>query len=145
MSTDALIAVTGATGHLGARRRGRRRRDVAAAAAAVRLSSEHGGQFFTLTGPERISLAEAAATMAAVAGKPIRYVNVSDAEAYASRSTSGAADWEIAAWISSYQAIRDGAFDVLGDDVRRLTGRAPRSLRDVLAAAPNALAHVGAG
>lgn len=36
------------------------------------------------------------------------------------------------AWVSTYTAIAAGEMAGLSKDVRRLTGHAPRSLRDVL-------------
>jgi hypothetical protein len=44
----------------------------------------------------------------------------------------GAPDWEVAGWVSSYQAIRDGSFDVVSPAVRELTRRDPVALADYL-------------
>ena len=101
------------------------RDDVAAAAAAVLASRRHDGATYDLTGPESFSLAEAAALLGA------RFVDETDEEAYASRADYGAPDWEVAGWVTSYQAIRDGSFDVVSPAVRELTGREPIVARGV--------------
>ena len=55
-------------------------------------------------------------------------------QAWASREPYGAPQWETAAWITTYTAIRAGQLDVVTDSVEKITGRAPLSLSDVLAA-----------
>ena len=63
-----------------------------------------------------------------------RFEDETDEEAYASRSVYGAPDWEVEGWVTSYQAIRDGSFDVVSTAVRDLTGRDPTSLARFVAA-----------
>ena len=103
------------------------REDVAEAAAAVLTTAGHDGRTYDLTGPSAFSLAEAAELMGA------RFEDETDDEAYTSRSVYGAPDWEVEGWVTSYQAIRDGSFDVVSPAVRELTGREPTSLRDYIA------------
>lgn len=110
------------------------RDDVAAAIVAVLTSGDHDAATYDLTGPAAFSLAEAAAVMAEVTGKPIRFEDETDEEAYASRAGLGAPDWEVRGWVTSYQAIRDGSLDVVSPAVLELTGRAPTSLADHLRA-----------
>ena len=104
------------------------RDDVAAAAAAVLLSDGHDGTTYDLTGPSSFSLAEAAALIGA------RFEDETDEQAYASREVYGAPAWEVRGWVTSYQAIRDGSFDVVSPAVRSLTGRDPISLATYLRA-----------
>ena len=92
------------------------RDDVAAAAAAVLPSDGHDGVTYDLTGPASFSLAEAAELLGA------RFEDETDEQAYASRAGYGAPDWEVRGWVTSYQAIRDGSFDVVSPAVRELTG-----------------------
>jgi uncharacterized protein YbjT (DUF2867 family) len=107
------------------------RDDVAAAAAAVLLAPDgHDGATYDLTGPQAFSLGEAAALMAQATGRDIRFVNETDEEAFASRAASGAPEFEVLGWVTSYQAIRDGSLDVVSPAVRDLTGAEPASLRD---------------
>jgi NAD(P)H dehydrogenase (quinone) len=100
------------------------------------------GQAYDLTGPEAFTLGEAAAEMSRASGKRISFVDETLGEARASRAVYGAPDWEVEAWISSYVAIAEDELSAVSGDVERLTGHPPVSLRDWLAAHPEALAHV---
>ncbi|MDQ1659403.1 MAG: hypothetical protein QOD41_4486 [Cryptosporangiaceae bacterium] len=116
------------------------RDDIAAVAVAVLLDpAAHAGATYDLTGPESISLDEAAAALTEAAGRPIRYHAETLDEAYASRAGYGAPDWEVAGWVTSYAAIAAGELDVVTSAVTDLTGRRPASLREFLAAHPEAL------
>jgi NAD(P)H dehydrogenase (quinone) len=108
------------------------RDDVAAAAAMVLTSAGHDSHTYDLTGPEAFTLARAAAAIGGATGRQVRFHDETDDEALASRAGSGAPDWEIRGWVSSYQAIRDGSLDVTSGDVRALTGRPPGGLEDLL-------------
>lgn len=118
------------------------RDDVAAAAAAVLPSDRHDGVAYDLTGRESFSLGDAADLMRRVTGKPIRFEDETDEEAFASRAGFGAPDWEVRGWVSSYQAIRDGSLDRVSPHVRELTGRDPISLREYVESHPESLGHV---
>lgn len=52
-------------------------------------------------------------------------MNESLDEAYASRATYGAPDWEVEGWVTTYTAIAAGELDVVTDHVERLTGDQP--------------------
>lgn len=107
--------------------------DIAAAAAAVLLDPRpHEGATYELTGPEAITLGEAAATIAAATGRSVTYEDQSVAEAYASRAGQ-AQDWQLDAWVSTYTAIAAGELADVTDAVPRLTGRPARSLAELLA------------
>jgi len=107
--------------------------DVAAVASAVLLApAEHLGQTYDLTGPEALTLGEAAAILTRVTGSPVRYVDETVPEAYASRAKYGAEDWQVDAWVSTYLAIARGECDGVSQDVERVSGRAPYSLEQLL-------------
>ena len=110
------------------------RADVADVAAAVlRAPAAHLGATYRLSGPEAISFAEVAARTSAVLGRPMRFQDESVEEAYAwRRAAYGAEDWQLDAWVSTYTAVRGGHMSEVTDDVRRVTGHAPRTLEDVL-------------
>lgn len=88
-----------------------------------------------VTGPELLDLHEVAEITAEVTGEPVRYVDETLDEAYASRAGYGAPDWQVEAWVSTYLAIARGEMAVVSDTVERLTGHAPTPLRDVVARA----------
>lgn len=103
------------------------RDDLAAAVAAILAQpGEHVGRTYDLTGPDAISLAEVAELVGA------RYVDETEDEAYASRASYGAPDWEVEGWVTSYLAIRDGELEHVSGDVEHLTGRPPTGLREYL-------------
>jgi NAD(P)H dehydrogenase (quinone) len=108
--------------------------DIAAAAAAVLLDpSQHEGRTYELTGPEALTLTEAAETMSRVSGRCVRYEHETLGEAYASRADYGAPAWQVDAWVSTYTAIASGELSGVTGDVELLTGRPPTSLADLLA------------
>jgi NAD(P)H dehydrogenase (quinone) len=114
------------------------RADVARSATAVLLDPEaHAGTTYTLTGPESLTLAEAAERLTAARGRPFRFHNETLEEAYASRASYSAPDWQVEAWVTTYTAIAAGQLDVVTDDVERLTGRRPASLAEHLAGGPD--------
>ncbi len=149
-----MIAVTGATGAVGSRvvaRLDRPRlivRDAARAPAGadVRVASGYGARDelrSALEGADTVFLipaAEAADRVeqhrtvvdAAVAAGVERlvYLFFLNAAPDATFTLDGAPEWEVRGWVSSYQAIRDGSFDVVSPSVRELTGREPTSLAE---------------
>ncbi|MFC5062053.1 SDR family oxidoreductase [Actinomycetospora atypica] len=107
--------------------------DIAEAAAAVLLEPRgHDGATYDLTGPEALTLDEAAGIIARRTGRAVTFRNQTLEEAYASRAGQ-APDWQLDAWVSTYTAIAAGELDGPTDDVRTLTGHHPRSLDDLLA------------
>jgi uncharacterized protein YbjT (DUF2867 family) len=86
-----------------------------------------------LTGPESLTLTEAAEHLTAARGRPFRFHHEKLEEAYASRASYGAPDWQVEAWVTTYTAIAAGQLEVVTDDVERLTGRRPTSLAEHLA------------
>lgn len=110
------------------------RADIAEVAATVlRDPAAHRGATYELTGPEALTFAEIAARASAVLGRPIRFEDETEEEAYASRRAAyDVEDWQLDAWVSTYLAVRAGELAHLSDDVRRLTGHGPTSLEDAL-------------
>ncbi|WP_030343015.1 SDR family oxidoreductase [Streptomyces californicus] len=118
--------------------------DIADAAAAVLLDegTDHDGLAHDLTGPEAFTLAEAAEELSRVTGRPIVYVPETREEAYASRAGYGAPEWEVAGWVTSYEAIANGELAAVSDAVPTLTGRPATSFADFLAATPDSYRHL---
>jgi NAD(P)H dehydrogenase (quinone) len=136
----AVIAAPGGTGRTGFVSRD----DLADVAAAVLLSDadELDGQALEVTGPEALTLAEAAAVIAEVTGRPAEYRPQTEAEAWDTRRPSGHPDWEIEGWVSSYLAIAAGELSAVTDVVPRLTGHPARSVAEHLRAHPEDWAHL---
>jgi len=112
------------------------RADVADVAAVVlRDPSTHAGATYELTGPEALTLAEIAARAGAVLGRELRFHDETVDEAYASRSSYGAEQWQLDAWVRTYTAIRNGEVARVTDDVERVTGHPARTLEQSLTGA----------
>jgi uncharacterized protein YbjT (DUF2867 family) len=106
------------------------RDDCADVGAAVLLddSPAFDGQALDVTGPEAVSLAEAAAVLGDVIGRPVRYEHQTVEEAWATRRPSGHPDWEIEGWVTSYLAIAAGELATVSDVVPRLAGHPARTV-----------------
>ncbi len=118
------------------------RADVAAATAVLLTTDGHDGRTYDLTGPEALSLAELAEELSAAAGRPVSYRDQTVEEAYASRASYGAPEWQVTAWVTTYTAIATGELARVSDDVPRLTGRPATSLRDFLERRPGTVRHL---
>lgn len=119
--------------------------DIAAVVAAVLLADGtqvYDGHTYDLTGPHALSLAEVCRELSIVSGHTVSYEQETVAEAYASRSRFGAPDWEVAGWVSSYEAIAAGDLARVTSAVQDLGGRPPSGLREMLAAYPATYRHL---
>ncbi|GAB95918.1 uncharacterized protein YbjT (DUF2867 family) [Kineosphaera limosa] len=111
--------------------------DIADSAVAVLTDPvAHRERLYTLTGPESLTLTEIAAILTDALGRPIRYEPQTVEQAYASRASFGAPDWQVDAWVSTYTAIAAGEVARVSPDVQLLIQRPPRSLAEVIAGAP---------
>jgi NAD(P)H dehydrogenase (quinone) len=95
-----------------------------------------------MTGPESLTLHEAAEQVAQAAGRPVTYVQETLEEARASRAPSGAPDWEIEGWVTTYVSIAAGELERISPDIERLTGRTPISLAQFLRDNPDSYRHL---
>ncbi|GAB3491339.1 SDR family oxidoreductase [Nocardiopsis coralliicola] len=119
------------------------RDDIADAAAEVLLDpGTHDGSTYDLTGPEAVTLGETVRRLTSLTGKTIRYVPETWEEALASRRATGAREWEVVGWASSYAAIAAGELDEVSPAVADLTGHPPQTIEGFLRRHPSALAHV---
>lgn len=118
------------------------RDDIAEVATAVLTGDGHENQTYDLTGPEAFTLAEAAEEIARASGRHVTFENETVEEAYASRRPSGAADFEIDGWVSTYTAIAAGELDDVSDCVERFVDRPPIGLADWLRANPESFRHL---
>ena len=120
------------------------RDDIADVAAAVLQDDSPAldGQTLEVTGPEALSMAEAAAALAEVTGRPALYREQTVEEAWATRRPSGHPDWEIEGWVTSYLAIAAGELSAVTDVVPRLAGHPARSVAEHLRAHPEDWAHL---
>lgn len=120
------------------------RDDCVATAVGVLTQDGHADKAYDVTGPELWTLPDAMAEVSRMAGKPIAIERVDDEGMFAYFDSLGvprrASDvvpdgpipWASEGMVTFGQSIREGFMDVESDDVERITGRRPRTLRSVL-------------
>ena len=118
------------------------RDDIADVAAAVLTGEGHEGQAYDLTGPEAFTLTEAAAELSRITGRPVAFEDESVEEAFESRRPSGAPDYMIEGWVTTYTAIAAGDLEAVSDCVERFCDREPQRLGDWLRANPESYRHL---
>jgi NAD(P)H dehydrogenase (quinone) len=113
------------------------REDCAAAAAAVLLQAGHENATYEITGNEPWTADDLATLYAELGGRPVRAQALDDAAFIATLAGDAAADDHLrygAELVASFgRSIREGYMSACTDHVEQLTGRPPRSLRQVLA------------
>jgi uncharacterized protein YbjT (DUF2867 family) len=75
-----------------------------------------------VTGPEALGLSETAERLSALVGRRLTYQPEAREGALTWRGKLGAPDWEVDAWVSSYEAIAAGELARVSDAVLRLAG-----------------------
>ena len=110
------------------------REDCAAAAAAILTTDGHENKAYDITGPEPLGQDDVAALLSEVSGRPVEAVAVDD-ETFIQGLTAAGVPEPAAREFASYgRAIREGYLGEASDAVENLTGRPPRSLREVFEA-----------
>jgi NAD(P)H dehydrogenase (quinone) len=117
------------------------RDDIADAAVAVLgdAGDSHDGRTYDMTGPEALTMGEVAEELSRAAGRTVTYQAETLEEAYASRASYGAPDWQVAGWVTTYVAIANGDVEAVSGDVAALTGHPPMSLAEFLRRNPDSL------
>jgi uncharacterized protein YbjT (DUF2867 family) len=118
------------------------RDDIADVVVSVLPGDGHEGRTYDMTGPEAISMTETAEILSRVTGRSITYHAETLDEAWESRRPSGAPNWEIEGWVTSYTAVAAGELEVVTDDVEEVTGHPPQALESFLRAHPELWAHL---
>ena len=111
------------------------REDCAAAAAAVLTSDGHDGKEYDITGPEALGDRDVAALYAELGGRPVEPVFLDDEDWVATMvEHPGLPEVAARTYATFGQAARRGYLAVVSSAVEDLTGRPPRSVREVLEA-----------
>jgi uncharacterized protein YbjT (DUF2867 family) len=101
--------------------------DIAAVAVRTLTEPGHEGKSYFLTGPESLTQREQLDIIGEAIGKPVRYHELTDAEARAALAPI-VPDWVMDA-VVGYWAHTDGVPAPITDEVQRITGAAPRSFK----------------
>ena len=117
--------------------------DVASAAAHVLTADTPPAGTYELTGPEAITMPQAAATLSGVIGRDVVYVDVPADQFGANLAQAGLPDWLGEAVVGLYQTIREGHAATVTNSVEELTARAPRAYRELAEANKDAFSDQG--
>ena len=117
--------------------------DCVACAVEVLAGEGHEGRTYEITGPELLSMADLCALATEMTGRPVELVPISDAQFDADLAAAGIpAEYEEGMdhpvigtssrkdILSYEQGVRGNWFALLSDDVERLTGRKPVTMRE---------------
>lgn len=119
------------------------RDDCIAMAVGVLTQEGHENKAYDVTGPELWALPDAMALVSEMAGKPIAVEDVDDEGMFAYFDALGAVrraedltpdtpvPWASEGMVTFGKSIREGYMDVESDDVERITGKKPRTLKSV--------------
>jgi uncharacterized protein YbjT (DUF2867 family) len=116
------------------------RDDIADVAVAVLLGDGHERVTYDITGDALHTMSEYAAELAEVSGRAVTFEDETIEQAWQSRSSYGAPDWEVEGWITSYTSIASGELAVVSDTVQRLAGHPPTTLRQLVERDPSFVA-----
>jgi NAD(P)H dehydrogenase (quinone) len=109
------------------------RDDLAVSAATVLINDGHENAIYTETGTEAITYSEVAAAMTEVFGKSIEFVDLTPEQWYEHILKMGVPEPVARTSISSVKASRAGEFSLSTDDYETITGRKPRTFKQLLA------------
>jgi NAD(P)H dehydrogenase (quinone) len=117
------------------------REDAAYAAAAALAAQPNGNARYDITGGELLTTGEIARLASEATGKPIEVVNVTDEQLTQGMIAAGMPAFLAPVFASFDTNTRAGNIAIASDAVKKLTGRAPRSLKEFFAANKEALLH----
>jgi uncharacterized protein YbjT (DUF2867 family) len=118
--------------------------DIADSAAVVLTSPGHAGKAYDLSGPASLTTDEQVQIIAKALGRPLTYVNVPDSAARDAMLGMGWPVQDVDAMIDFIQGVRPMGRLEPTDGVKQLTGRAPRSFEQWVAANIGAFQEVAA-
>jgi uncharacterized protein YbjT (DUF2867 family) len=78
-----------------------------------------------VTGPKALSYGEMAATIGSAVGKPVRFEEITDEQAYISTIKWAGKGAYADALVDIWRAVREGRLDTVTDGVKQITGREP--------------------
>lgn len=120
------------------------RDDCVTTAIALLLNKGEDNVVYDVTGPELLTYEQVARMATEITGKPIRMINVTDAEMFATwikigvppnmeKGMAGSpVPWSADDMTSFGQAIREGFMNACSDHVEKLTGKKPKTMRELI-------------
>ena len=108
------------------------RDDLGESAAIVLARDGHENRIYNETGPEALTLAQCAAIMGEVFGKPVAHLDLSPEAWYEQALAMGYEESMARASTSNIRAALDGEFSLVSPDYESVTGHPARTLRQLL-------------
>jgi uncharacterized protein YbjT (DUF2867 family) len=105
-------------------------RDIAAVAVTTLTTEGHEEQVYTLTGPEALTYDDMAEALSRALGRVIRHVSLPAADLRVAMLAEGLPDAIADRMLDLERYFREGRASTVTDDVKRVTGRQPRSFTD---------------
>jgi uncharacterized protein YbjT (DUF2867 family) len=105
-------------------------RDIAAVAVAALTTRGHEERIYTLTGPEALTYDEVADELSKAVGRGIRHVSLPGADLKAGMLAEGMPEAIADRMLDLERCFREDRANTITDDVKRVTGRAPRRFAD---------------
>jgi uncharacterized protein YbjT (DUF2867 family) len=109
------------------------RPEIAEAIAVCLTEPGHENVVYDVVGPKPVTLAELAAIATEVTGVDYRYEPSTRDEWEARWRSRGREEWQVEAGLTSFDAQIAGEFDVESGDYRKLTGKDPLTLAEIIA------------
>lgn len=100
-------------------------RDVAAIAAKALLETGHEEKVYTITGPEALTVGEAAAYIAKASGKDIKYANVPEETARKGMEGAGMPKWLTDVLLELQRIGKEGYAAAITNTIEEVTGNKP--------------------
>lgn len=107
-------------------------RDIADVAAKVVMEEGHDGAIYSLTGPESISFHDVARELSEALEREILYLPIAPEAVESNMKQMGAGDWMSKAMKDYSEAYASGWGDFVTEDVEKVLGRKPRSIREFI-------------
>ncbi|HEY2470342.1 MAG TPA: NmrA family NAD(P)-binding protein [Terracidiphilus sp.] len=104
--------------------------DIAAVSVAALLDEGYAGRVLSLTGPRSLTFGDATAIIGHAIGKRLVYQTISDEEAVERYSRFSGSPQETDAHVALWRAIREGRLAATTDEVERILGRKPISMKE---------------
>jgi uncharacterized protein YbjT (DUF2867 family) len=117
--------------------------DIAAVSVEALVNENYVGHSLPITGPNSLTFGEATAIISEAIGKPLTFQAISDEEARERYSKISGSPEETEAHVALWRAIREGRLASVTDDVERILGRKPMTLRQWAAENANSFLNEG--
>ena len=100
-------------------------RDIAAVAVRVLTEPGHEGKTYEITGPESLSMPEAARKLSAALGKPVTYVDLPPEALLSALRSAGMPGWQAEGIVSLHDVLSQDVAATVTDVVQKITRKPP--------------------